>query len=36
MIEIAPGMVRTEEFALTRFDGDAEKAAKVYEGVAEP
>ncbi|MFE0547024.1 SDR family NAD(P)-dependent oxidoreductase [Streptomyces sp. NPDC058891] len=36
VIEIAPGMVRTEEFALTRFDGDAEKAAKVYEGVAEP
>jgi NADP-dependent 3-hydroxy acid dehydrogenase YdfG len=36
VIEIAPGMVRTEEFALTRFGGDAEKAAKVYEGVAEP
>ncbi|MFI1966969.1 SDR family NAD(P)-dependent oxidoreductase [Streptomyces pathocidini] len=36
IIEIAPGMVRTEEFALTRFRGDAEKAAKVYEGVAEP
>lgn len=33
--EIAPGMVRTDEFALNRF-GDADKAAKVYEGVAEP
>ena len=29
-------MVRTDEFALTRFGGDQEKAAKVYEGVAEP
>ncbi|WP_314171346.1 SDR family oxidoreductase [Streptomyces winkii] len=36
IIEIAPGMVKTEEFALTRFRGDAERAAKVYEGVAEP
>ncbi|MFF7966432.1 SDR family NAD(P)-dependent oxidoreductase [Streptomyces sp. NPDC007903] len=36
VLEIAPGMVKTEEFALTRFDGDTEKAAKVYEGVAEP
>jgi len=34
--EIAPGMVKTEEFAKVRFDGDATKAAKVYEGVAEP
>jgi len=34
--EIAPGMVKTDEFALNRFAGDAEKAAKVYEGVAEP
>jgi NADP-dependent 3-hydroxy acid dehydrogenase YdfG len=33
--EIAPGMVKTEEFAKIRF-GDAEKAAKVYEGVAAP
>ncbi|MET9913153.1 SDR family NAD(P)-dependent oxidoreductase [Streptomyces sp. NPDC002144] len=36
VIEIAPGMVKTDEFALTRFGGDAEKASKVYEGVAEP
>ncbi len=34
--EIAPGMVKTDEFALNRFDGDEEKAAGVYEGVAEP
>jgi NADP-dependent 3-hydroxy acid dehydrogenase YdfG len=34
--EIAPGMVRTDEFALVRFDGDADKAAAVYAGVAEP
>ncbi|MFH9423255.1 SDR family NAD(P)-dependent oxidoreductase [Streptomyces sp. NPDC017529] len=36
VIEIAPGMVRTDEFATTRFRGDTAKAAKVYEGVAEP
>ncbi|MFD7443796.1 SDR family NAD(P)-dependent oxidoreductase [Streptomyces sp. NPDC059909] len=36
VIEIAPGMVKTDEFATTRFRGDTEKAAKVYEGVAEP
>jgi NADP-dependent 3-hydroxy acid dehydrogenase YdfG len=34
--EIAPGMVRTHEFALVRFEGDADKAAAVYAGVAEP
>ncbi len=31
--EIAPGMVATEEFSLTRFEGDAERAAAVYAGV---
>ncbi|MER7999416.1 SDR family NAD(P)-dependent oxidoreductase [Streptomyces sp. NPDC095613] len=36
VIEIAPGMVKTEEFSTTRFHGDTEKAAKVYAGVAEP
>ena len=36
VIEVGPGMVRTDEFALTRFHGDAEKAAKVYEGVPQP
>ena len=34
--EIAPGMVKTEEFAVTRFGGDKDKAAKVYEGVENP
>ncbi|MEU6662405.1 SDR family NAD(P)-dependent oxidoreductase [Streptomyces sp. NPDC046821] len=36
VIEVAPGMVKTEEFALTRFAGDTEKAEKVYAGVAQP
>jgi len=34
--EIAPGMVRSEGFALTRFDGDQAKADAVYAGVAQP
>ncbi|MEV6267788.1 SDR family oxidoreductase [Kribbella sp. NPDC051936] len=34
--EIAPGMVRSEGFALTRFDGDQSKADAVYAGVREP
>jgi NADP-dependent 3-hydroxy acid dehydrogenase YdfG len=34
--EIAPGMVKTDEFAVNRYDGDREKAAKVYEGVDKP
>lgn len=36
VIEIDPGMVRTDEFALKRFGGDRAAADKVYEGVAEP
>lgn len=34
--EIAPGMVKTDEFAVKRFDGDAARAAAVYEGVEQP
>lgn len=34
--EVAPGMVRTEEFSLVRMRGDAEAAARVYAGVDEP
>jgi NADP-dependent 3-hydroxy acid dehydrogenase YdfG len=36
VIEIAPGMVKTDEFSLNRYRGDAGKAAAVYAGVAEP
>lgn len=36
VMEVSPGMVRTEEFALTRFGGDATRADAVYAGVAEP
>jgi NADP-dependent 3-hydroxy acid dehydrogenase YdfG len=36
VVEIDPGMVKTDEFALIRFDGDATKAAAVYRGVREP
>ncbi|ALV43155.1 oxidoreductase [Pseudarthrobacter sulfonivorans] len=35
VIEVAPGLVRTEEFALNRF-GDQDAAEKVYEGVEKP
>ncbi len=34
--EVAPGMVRTEEFSLTRLHGDQAAADKVYEGVDRP
>lgn len=36
IMELAPGMVHTDEFSLTRFDGDQQRADAVYEGVAEP
>ncbi len=36
VIEIDPGMVRTDEFAVNRFGGDRAKAASVYAGVREP
>ncbi len=36
VIEIAPGMVRTDEFAVNRYRGDSEQAAAVYAGVAKP
>jgi len=36
VVELAPGMVKTDEFAVKRFGGDKERAAKIYEGVAEP
>lgn len=36
VIEIDPGMVRTEEFSLVRFGGDRQRAEQVYAGVAEP
>jgi NADP-dependent 3-hydroxy acid dehydrogenase YdfG len=34
--EIAPGMVKTDEFSLVRFAGDAERADATYRGVAAP
>lgn len=36
VIEIAPGMVRTEGFAITRFKGDRAAADAVYAGVEQP
>jgi NADP-dependent 3-hydroxy acid dehydrogenase YdfG len=36
VVEIDPGMVKTEEFSLVRFRGDAGRAEAVYAGVAEP
>lgn len=36
VVEIAPGMVQTEEFSLNRLGGDRAAAEKVYDGVDEP
>jgi NADP-dependent 3-hydroxy acid dehydrogenase YdfG len=36
IVEIAPGMVHTEEFALNRFRGDSTAADRVYQGVPGP
>ncbi|SDI51667.1 SDR family NAD(P)-dependent oxidoreductase [Nonomuraea jiangxiensis] len=36
IVEIAPGLVRTEGFAVTRFRGDQAAADRVYEGVPDP
>lgn len=36
VVEVAPGMVHTEEFSLNRYRGDEEKSAAVYAGVDQP
>ena len=36
VIEIAPGMVKTEEFSLVRLGGDRERADAVYDNVPNP
>jgi NADP-dependent 3-hydroxy acid dehydrogenase YdfG len=36
VVEVDPGMVRTDEFSLKRFGGDQAKADAIYDGVKEP
>ncbi|GIE97842.1 SDR family oxidoreductase [Paractinoplanes rishiriensis] len=36
VMEIDPGMVRTDEFSLNRFGGDQTRADAIYDGVKEP
>ncbi len=36
VIEVAPGMVKTEEFSLVRFSGDQAKADATYDNVPNP
>jgi NADP-dependent 3-hydroxy acid dehydrogenase YdfG len=36
VLEVAPGMVKTDEFSLVRFDGDQARADAVYDNVPNP
>jgi NADP-dependent 3-hydroxy acid dehydrogenase YdfG len=36
VLEVAPGMVKTDEFALVRFGGDKARADAVYDNVPNP
>ena len=36
VLEVAPGMVKTDEFSLVRFGGDETRAAAVYDNVVHP
>lgn len=36
VMQVAPGMVKTDEFALNRFGGDTSKVDALYEGVEHP
>jgi NADP-dependent 3-hydroxy acid dehydrogenase YdfG len=36
VLEIAPGLVKTDEFSITRFKGDRARADAVYDNVPEP
>ena len=36
VVEVDPGMVRTDEFSLNRFGGDRSRADSIYDGVKEP
>lgn len=36
VVEVDPGMVRTDEFSLKRFGGDQARADAIYDGVQEP